>query len=410
GSVLRGEATVAKENVKLWSFDDPVLYEAELTARTDVARVTFGIRSVVVQGTKLLLNGEAIALGGCNRPLDFPGHGSTDPADILEKDLRLIKSGSMELSRIAHYPVSTQLLDWADRHGLLIISEAGNWQLTPAQMSDPEMREKFRTQMREMIERDWNHPSVIGYSMGNEYQSQTEEGQAWTRDMCEFAKSLDPSRLVTFATNIVFRPTITKPEDEASQYVDFISANIYGNHLESLRRIHALYPDKPVFVSEFGQRADFVKSEEERVAYLERAMADFRQCDFLIGASVWTFNDYESLFPGSNANGYRPWGLVAPDRTPRGMYYAWQKEFSPAVVEVRRSGGERLEISVTARKDFPSYTLRHYTLEAGGQVFEIPLLAPGESKTFRLEPRAGAHDKTIRLSKPGGFVILESTY
>lgn len=410
GAVLRIEATLAKEDVKLWSMDTPVLYEAELTAGKDVAKVAFGIRSIEVRGTKLLLNGEPIALGGCNRPLDAPGYGSMDPQEVLEKDLHLIKSGGMELSRIAHYPVSTQLLDWADRHGMLIITEAGNWQLTPAQMSDPAMREKFRAQMREMVERDWNHPSVIAYSLGNEYQSQTEEGKAWTKDMYAFAKSLDSTRLVTFATNIVFRPTIKAPEDEASSYVDFISANIYGNHLELLRRIHALYPDKPVYVSEFGLRADFVKNEEERVAHLQRAMADFRQCDFLVGASVWTFNDYESLFPGSNANGYRPWGLVAPDRTPRAMYHAWRKEFSPAVVDVRRVESGQFEVAVTARKDFPSYTLRNYTLKVNGQVFDIPTLAPGERRTFLIDAATNPPDRKIELVKPGGFVILDSEY
>ena len=409
-AVLQIEASLAREDVALWSFDTPVLYQAEITAGQDVARVSFGLRTIAVQGTKLLLNGEALSLGGCNRPLDSPGNGSIDPPAILEKDLRMIKSGGMELSRISHYPVSTELLDWADRHGLLIVAEAGNWQLTPAQMADPAIRENYRTQAREMIERDWNHPSVIAYSLGNEYQSQTNEGKAWTKDMYAFTKSVDASRLVTFASNIVMRPSLKKPEDEASQYVDFISANIYGDHLASLRRIHALYPGKPVYVSEFGQRADQVKGEEERAAYLRRAMADFRQCDFLVGASVWTFNDYESSFPGSNANGYRPWGLVAPDRTPRAMYHAWQTEFSPAIVTVRPAGPGQLEISVTARPDFPSYTLRNYKLKAGGRIFDIPVLVPGEIKTFTIESAASEADRTVELEKPGGFVILRETY
>lgn len=410
-AVLRIDAALAKGNVEFWSFDAPVLYEAEVTAGTDVARVPFGIRTVTVQGTKLLLNGESISLGGCNRPMDSPGNGSMDPPEILEKDLQLIKSGGMELSRIIHYPVSTALLDWADRHGLLIIAEAGNWQLTPEQMSDPAIREKFRAQMREMMERDWNHPSVIAWSLGNEYQSQTDEGKAWTKDMYAFSKLIDPSRLVTFASKIVALPSVQKPEDEASQYVDFVSANIYDHHLKNLQRIHALYPDKPVYVSEFGQRADMVADEQERVAYLHRAMADFRQCsDFLIGASVWTFNDYESLFPGSNANGYRPWGLVAPDRSPRAMYYAWQKEFSPAVVNARTLASGQVEISIMARRDFPSYSLRNYQLKVSGQVFEIPLLEPGQSRTFLIDSVTGQREKTIELAKPGGFVILKSNY
>ncbi len=406
--VFQLHATLPKELVALWGFDSPVLYDAEVTAGKDVSKIPFGIRRVEVRGTKILLNGEALSLGGCNRPLDYPGHGSMDPESVLEQDMRLIKSGSMELSRISHYPVSTGMLDWADRHGILMIGEAGNWQMTPAQMSDPVLRKKFQSQMREMVERDWNHPSLIAWSLGNEYQSQTEAGQAWTRDMYAFVKSVDASRLITFASYIVQRPQIKKPEDEASRYVDFISTNIYGDHLKALKKIHALHPGKPIYVSEFGLRADRVKNEHDRVKYLKRAMADFRQCDFVVGASVWTFNDYQSSFPGTNPNGYRPYGLVAPDRTPRAMYYAWQEEFAPAVVTVKQVSAGVVEATVTARTSLPSYTLRNYRLKAGGNVFDIPILKPGESKTFTITFAATAGNPVVELVKPGGFTILKT--
>ncbi len=409
-AMVRIEATLAKEQVRLWSLDAPELYEAELTAGEDRVRTAFGIRSIEVRGTKLLLNGEPIALGGANRPLDVPGYGSTEPREILEKDLTMMKAAGMVLSRIAHYPVSTALLDWADRHGMLIITEAGNWQMTPAQMANPAMRAKFQSQMREMVERDWNHPSVIAVSVGNEYQSQTDEGKAWTKDMIAFAKSLDATRLVTFAGYMVHRPAVKRAEDDGSQFVDFISVNIYENHLEALRKVHALYPDKAVYVSEFGQRADLVKSESERVDYLRAAMEAFRQCDFVIGASVWTFNDYESMFPGSNANGYRPWGLVTPERAPREMYHAWQKEFAPAVVTVRPAGSGEVEITVAARNDFPRQTLRNHQLKVSGRVLEIPLLAPGERKTFHVSSAPGSSDRTVELIAPGGYVILRSSF
>ena len=411
GTVMLLHATLAPKDVRLWSIDDPVLYESEVIAGKDTVRSTFGIRKIEIQGTKMLLNGEPISLGGCNRPLDYPGYGSMDPSHVLEQDLSMIKSAGMELSRISHYPVSTQMLDWADRHGLLIIAEPGNWQMTPKQLSDPAIRAKFQTQMKEMVERDWNHPSVIAWSVGNEYQSQTDEGKSWTKHMYDFTKSLDPTRPVTFATNIAGRSSIEKPEDEASQYVDFISANIYGNHLKTLQHIHNLYPDKPIYVSEFGVRADQVQNEQQRVAYLKRAMADFRKCDFLIGASIWTFNDYQSSFPGTNVNGYRPFGLVSPERQPREMYYTWQEEFSPATLEVLNSDEGKLNIVVTARKDFPSYTLRNYKVRVSGQSFDIAMLKPGESKTVVIDlSSATTNDRSIELVKPGNFVILKKEY
>lgn len=398
-------------DVKLWTFDTPELYEAEVICGRDTVKQKFGIRSVKVNGTRLLLNGEPVRMGGCNRPIDYPGFGSMDPRHVLEKDLTLIKNGSMELSRISHYPVSVELLNWADEHGMLLILEAGNWQMTPLQMSDPVMREKFKNQFREMIERDWNHPSVIAWSVGNEYQSGTPEGQSWTKDMVAYSRELDPSRLVTFSSMFVFRDNITKPEDEASQFVDFISANIYGNHLKHLQHIHELYPNKPVFVSEFGVRADHVKDEKDRMQHLIKAVADFRKCDFLIGASIWTFNDYQSIYPGTNIDGYRHWGLVNADRKLRDMYLTWQEEFSPATVQVTNVSG-KFKITVFARADFPAYVLRNYDIRINGKTFSLGILKPGEAKVIpdEISPATGSSENVIELVKPGGFVILKKRF
>ena len=398
------DLTIAPKDCRFWDQDHPNMYRAVVRLGSDTFATAFGIRQMRVQGTRLLLNGEPVRFGGANRPIDYPGFGSMDPQAVIDKDLGLMKSGCMEMSRIIHYPVSDEFLDWADHHGLMIIEEAGNWQMTPKQLADPVMRRKFESQMKEMVERDWNHPCVVAWSVGNEFQSQTPEGKSWVVDMSRYVKTMDETRLITFASMMVARDIIKKPEDEASQYVDFISSNMYGDYLKRLQHIHSVYPDKPVFVSEFGIRTDGVKDESGRVAHLREAMEAFRQCsDFVIGASVWTFNDYLSRFPGTNPNGYRPWGLVGPDREPRGMYIVWQEEFAPATLEPAGSGAVR----ITARKDFPSYVLRDYSLRCGGVVVPVPVLRPGESKEIAL-PSGGAGE--VDLVKPGGFVILKKIF
>jgi len=131
----------------------------------------------------------------------------------------------------------------------------------------------------------------------------------------------------------------------------------------------------------------------------------------LIGASIWTFNDYQSSFPGTNVNGYRPFGLVSPERKPREMYYTWQEEFSPATVEVQSIADGELNVVVTARKDFPSYTLRNYKVRVSGQSFDIAVLKPGESKTITVDiSGATTNGRSIELVKPGNFVILKKDY
>jgi hypothetical protein len=78
---------------------------------------------------------------------------------VLRYDLR--RPAWAPTSRSELYAECLDQCEWADRHGMLHIPEAGNWQLAPEQMDDPVIRGKFRQQMREMVERDWNHPSVI---------------------------------------------------------------------------------------------------------------------------------------------------------------------------------------------------------------------------------------------------------
>lgn len=402
------EGTISGADLRLWNQDDPVRYRCEVVIGRDTIMTHFGIRKIEVKGTQLLLNGEPIRMGGCNRPLDYPGFGSLDPKKIIREDLTLIKSGNMEFSRMSHYPMSTHILDWADQHGLLIIGEAGNWQMTPEQMANPVMREKFQSQMKEMIERDWNHPSVIAWSVGNEYVSNSPEGIAWTKDMKAFTNTLDTTRPVTFASNRVGRDLVKNPEDEASHYVDFICTNIYGGYLKVLTNIHQSYPDKPVFISEFGIRADQVKSEKERVAHVKKAVEDFRKCDFVIGAAIWTFNDYKSLYPGSNALGYRPWGLVTPEREKRELYYTIQEEFSPATISLISFENDLLKIRITVRNDFPSYTLRGYSILYDDQKTDLGTLRPGEHKSIAISVTDSAPE--IALVKPGGFVVLRKTF
>ena len=169
-----------------------------------------------MRGAELQLNGRPVRLGGANRPSDDPKFGLLEPIEVVERDVRLMKAAGMELQRINHHAPPPALLDLADRLGLLIVPEAGNWQPAADAMDDPAMRADFENQMRELVERDWNHPSVVAWSVGNEYASDTPAGVRWTTDMVALVRKLDPSRLVTFASYRAFRPDLPRPEDEGS--------------------------------------------------------------------------------------------------------------------------------------------------------------------------------------------------
>lgn len=425
--ILESETTLTATQVKLWNLDDPNLYQLKAFVGTDTITSHFGIRKIEIKNTQLLLNGKSLKLAGGNRVVDYPGLGSLEPDWLVEKDFRLMKEAGMEFQRLTHYTPSEYFYELADKYGMLIISEAGNWQLTPNQMDNDSMRTKFRSQFREMAERDWNHPSIIAYSVGNEYLSEQPAGQRWTKDMINYARELDGTRLYTFASmRLNILPE--KPEDEASQYVDFVSTNTYGNHAKVLDHIHKLYPEKAILISEWGIRADnkpenwldrndlkehhFGDSEVNQAKHISEIAAEIRKRNYVIGASWWTFNDYQSRFHGTNPNGYRPWGIVGPDREPRPAYKTHQREMAPVTLEkVSFKSGEQGEheitVRVTARKDFPSYTIKDYYLMVAGKKISIADMRPGESKEIII-PIKG-FDKNLHMSiyKPTGFTIVD---
>ena len=412
--LLEAETSLKAADVKLWSIDSPQLYQLQAVVGSDTLSSSFGVRKVEVKNAQLLLNGQPIRLAGGNRVVDYPSLGSLEPDWLVEKDFRLMKEAGMEFHRLTHYTPSETFYDLADRYGMLIITEAGNWQLTPTQMDNDTIRQKFKQQFREMAERDWNHPSVIAYSVGNEYLSETPSGQRWTKDMMVYGKSLDPSRLFTFASmRLNILPA--KPEDEATQYCDFVSTNTYGNHAKIFDHIHALYPDKPILISEWGVRADTPTGEAGQVSHLENVMAEVRKRPYIVGASWWSFNDYQSRHVGTNPNGYRPWGLVGPERNKRPLYHAHRREMSPVTLEkVRFQGGgqgiHQLVIRVKNRSDFPAYALKNYALKAGEATFSVPDLAPGQSVEIMLPVRGFEQKLTLEVVKPTGYSVISETF
>ncbi|GAB2791990.1 beta-glucuronidase [Rhabdobacter roseus] len=411
--VLEAETTLTAAQTRLWGLDSPTLYQLQVAVGTDTMATRFGIRKVEVRNAQLLLNGQPLRLGGGNRVIDYPGMGSLEPDWLIEKDFRLMKEAGMEFQRLTHYTPSEYFYDLADQYGMLIITEAGNWQLTPNQLDNDTIRTKFRQQFREMVERDWNHPSVIAYSVGNEYLSEQPAGQRWTKDMIAYARELDPTRLYTFAS-MRLNTLPKKPEDEASQYVDFVCTNTYGNHARSLDHIHQLYPDKPILISEWGVRADAAAGEAGQAQHISEVMKEIRKRPYVVGAAWWTYNDYQSRYYLTNPNGYRPWGLVGPDRTPRLGYATHQQEMAPLTVEKVgfQPGGQgvhQLRLKVTARNDFPAYPLRGYFLETPQGQVPLPDLQPGQSRELSLSVSGFEKSLLLKVVKPTGFVVLTET-
>jgi beta-glucuronidase len=406
------EQTLPATQVQLWDLDHPRLSRIALKLGAGHERsFTYGVRKVEVRGTELLLNGRRIRLGGANRAGDHPRFGLVEPLEVVEQDGKLLKEAGLELARLQHYAIPTALLDWADRNGLLIVAEAAQWGFTPDQLDDASLRSDFERQHREMVERDWNHPSIIAWSVGNEYASDTPSGVRWTKDMIAFTRALDPSRPVTFAGFRADRTNVP-PDQEGSAYADFVMINIYGSPSDLAKRLdflHSRYPDKPILISEYGIRLDHVKSEDERVAWFAAMTKTVRERPWIVGASVWSFNDYRSLYPGTNPSGFRPWGLVDEERRLRESYRLLAREHQLLTVEKIAREGNRLRITLRNRPDYPSITLEGARLSVGGvsRSVDLPKLNPGGTFETTIDVPAGASTAHLVVRRANGWIALD---
>jgi beta-glucuronidase len=320
--------TGALRELRLWSPRDPFLYIVSLGAGVDKLSGRFGVREVRVQGTELLLNGKPVHLFGANRVSEDPVEGLRESDAIVNRDMSDMLADNMRMMRIAHYPQAPALLDYADSHGMLIIAEAGNWNLGAWQMADPEVRKVWQAQMKEMMQQDWNHPSVIAWSVGNEFESATPPGITWVRDMRAYTLDIDATRLITFASRFTGYPEVKTGREEASQYSDFVSVNIYGNYAARLDRVHELWPNKPVFVTEFGRMGEPGLHDPLRIADITEGVTAMKARPWVIGGSLWTWADYRSLHKGTPADGIRRWGTVTFDRQHRDSWQAVQQLFA----------------------------------------------------------------------------------
>ncbi len=135
----------------------------------------------------------------------------------------------------------------------------------------------------------------------------------------------------------------------------------------------------------------------------------------MIGASWWTYNDYQSRHQGTNPNGYRPWGIVRPDRTPRPAYKTYQREMTPVTLgkttfQIGEHGQHALTLKVTARNDFPAYAIQGYYLKTADKTFPIPNLNPGESREITIPVTGFDKNLDVQIYKPTGFKIVDETF
>ena len=363
------------KNPHLWNgVADPYCYTAEASIVNgeeilDTVTVTYGYRSFrVCPNTGFWLNGKNVPLHGVSRHQDRLDKGWAISKADHEEDVAIIKELGANTIRLAHYQHDQYFYDLCDKTGFVLWAEIPFIsQFMPSQ----EAYDNTISQMTELVAQNYNHPAICFWGISNEILigADREDLRQNLRDLHELAKSMDPSRLTTMA-----QVSMTPMDSEHNYITDVVSYNHYfgwyGGDVEDngpwFDKFHAMHPDKPLGVSEYGaenilswhsaepENHDY--TEEYANHYHQEMLKTFAQRPFLWSTHQWNCFDFAADARNEGGvQGRNNKGLVTYDRKIKKdayfIYKAWWNPEPMVFVSggrfVNRAPGERNVIVYT---------------------------------------------------------------
>lgn len=201
------DAVISLPDCELWDIDHPKLYTCQVIFGDDEIKENFGIRMISCSSqTGFLLNDKRVILLGACIHHDNGLLGACCYPYVEERKIRLLKASGYNAIRSAHNPCSKALLNACDKLGMLVLDEyVDMWYIHKTKYDyASDMEEQWQGDLKAMVDKDYNHPSVIMYSIGNEVaETAQKRGIALTEKMHDYLHSLD-DRPVTCGINIFF--------------------------------------------------------------------------------------------------------------------------------------------------------------------------------------------------------------
>lgn len=320
------------KDVVLWEPGNAYLYTAKICFNNDVYYQKFGVRSVEVKGDKFLIN---------NKPFYFKGFGKHEDSEVVGrginqafnvKDLSLIKWLNANSFRTSHYPYSEEMLSLCDEEGVVVIAEA------PAVGLNESSYEKVfsyhQDVIKQMIDRDKNHPSIVMWSVANEPNTDSKPDMAYDyfKPLYDLTHKIDPqNRPVTI---VVCNNDYVK--DRVATLGDVVCINryygwyIFGGDLDAavqamdVEMKHFEGFGKPLMITEYG--ADAVVgvhnavgnmfSEEFQMEYYAKINSVLDKYSFVVGEQAWNFADFATIQGTLRVDGNKK-GLFTRERRPK---------------------------------------------------------------------------------------------
>ena len=339
------------ENPTLWSTDNPYLYRiyTEINKEgiiVDDYITTLGIRDIRFDVDRgFFLNGQHLKVNGACIHHDGGCLGAAVPERVWERRLLTLKEMGCNALRISHNPPSPELLDLCDKMGFLVMDEAfDEWKIGKRAHGYHEYFDEWAIEdLKSMLLRDRNHPSVFMWSVGNEIPEQTHpEGSDILKKLVDVCHNEDPTRPVTSGCDNI----AAEPE---STYVDFLKIlDVVGyNYVDRWGRRRELYydsdrhrfPSRKIIGSESTPIGWVVRGfydieavNEQGYSYLTRTIRVeqlwkfVKVHDYVIGDFMWTGIDYlgEAFWPGKNASS----GQIDLCGFPKDGYYFYKSQWT----------------------------------------------------------------------------------
>ena len=403
---IQGKAFIEVKNPHKWTAETPYLYTlyASLEGNNEIIPIKVGFRKIELKNTQVLVNGQPILIKGANRHELDPDGGYVISKERMIQDIQVMKQFNLNAVRTCHYPDNNVWYELCDQYGIYVVAEAnieshgmGYGEKTLAKNTDYELAHMERNQRN--VQRSFNHPSIIFWSLGNEagYGPNFEKAYDWI-------KAEDPSRLVQYEqagktgkTDVYCPMYLTyKGSEEYSQDEQFQKpliqceyAHAMGNSEGGFKEYWDLIRKYPKYQGGFIW--DFV---DQSVRWTGKN-----------GKMIYAYGGDFNRYDASDQN-FCDNGLVSPDRVPNPhMYevgYFYQNIWtSPADIK----NGEISIFNEYFFRNLSAYYLEWQVLK-GGKVI----------RSGRVEDLNVAPQQTVKIKLPIGKIcqctewLLNVTY